>query len=99
MSGLANPYLAIAASLACGYLGMVEGLKPSAPVEGSAYRYAPSLPQHLGDAISKLNNAKALKKVLGERFVTCFEEVKVYEMEQYRRVISSWEREFLLLNV
>ena len=95
----ANPYLAIAASLACGYLGMVEGLKPSAPVEGSAYRYAPSLPQHLGDALSKLNHAKALKKVLGERFVSCFEEVKIFEMEQYRRVISSWEREFLLLNV
>ena len=28
----ANPYLAIAASLACGYLGMVEGLKPSEPI-------------------------------------------------------------------
>ena len=27
----ANPYLAIAASLACGYLGMVEGLKPTEP--------------------------------------------------------------------
>ena len=27
----ANPYLAIAASLACGYLGMIEGLKPTGP--------------------------------------------------------------------
>ena len=27
----ANPYLAIAASLACGYLGMIEGLKPTEP--------------------------------------------------------------------
>jgi len=32
-----NPYLVIAATLACGYLGMVEGLKPSKPVKGSAY--------------------------------------------------------------
>ena len=31
------PYLAIAASLACGYLGMVEGLKPTEPIAGSAY--------------------------------------------------------------
>ncbi len=28
----ANPYLAIAASLLCGYIGMVEGHNPSAPV-------------------------------------------------------------------
>ncbi len=27
----ANPYIAIAASLACGYLGMIEGLQPSDP--------------------------------------------------------------------
>ncbi|MBP0575983.1 glutamine synthetase, partial [Mycobacterium tuberculosis] len=33
----ANPYLAIAASLACGYLGMIEGLTPEEPIEGSAY--------------------------------------------------------------
>ena len=32
-----NPYLAIAASLLAGYLGMVEGLKPSEPLTESAY--------------------------------------------------------------
>ncbi len=95
----ANPYLAIAGSLACGYLGMTEKLKPNAPVEGSAYRYAFTLPQHLGDALSKLNYTKPLKQVLGTRFIDALQEVKVYEMQQYRRVISSWEREFLLLNV
>jgi glutamine synthetase len=95
----ANPYLAIAASLACGYLGMTEGLKASSPIEGSAYRYAFTLPRHLGDALYKLNHTRALKQVLGERFVDALQEVKDYEMEQYRRVISSWEREFLLLNV
>lgn len=94
-----NPYLAIAASLACGYLGMVEGLEPTTPIEGNAYRYAASLPQHLADALSKLNHAKSMKQVLGERFCKGYEEVKLYEMQQYSRVISSWEREFLLLNV
>ena len=28
----ANPYLAFAASLACGYLGMMERIKPTDPV-------------------------------------------------------------------
>jgi len=40
----ANPYLAIAASLACGYLGMIEGLQVSDPVTGAANEEAPEPP-------------------------------------------------------
>lgn len=94
-----NPYLCIAASLACGYLGMMEKLKPTDPIEGSAYRYASSLPINLDEAMSKLNYSRPLKKVLGQRFVEAFMAVKEEEQVQYRKVISSWEREFLLLNV
>ncbi len=36
----ANPYIAIATSLACGYLGMVEGLQPSEPISGIRARAA-----------------------------------------------------------
>jgi glutamine synthetase len=95
----ANPYLAFAASLACGYLGMVERIKPSDPVEGSAYRYAHTLPINLDEALDKLNYTKALKQVLGEKFVEAYQDVKFEEMQNFRRVISSWEREYLLLNV
>jgi glutamine synthetase len=95
----ANPYLAFAASLACGYLGMVERIKPSDPVEGSAYRYAHTLPISLDEALDKLNYTKSLKQVLGEKFVEAYKDVKFEEMQHYRRVISSWEREYLLLNV
>lgn len=95
----ANPYLAFAASLACGYLGMAEKLKPSEPVEGSAYRYAHTLPISLDEALDKLNYAKSLKAVFGEKFVEAYRDVKYEEMQHYRRVISSWEREYLLLNV
>ncbi|HSR71272.1 MAG TPA: glutamine synthetase family protein, partial [Kiloniellales bacterium] len=49
----ANPYLAIAASLACGYIGMTQRLKPRSPVEGSAYRLAHTLPRTLFDALSR----------------------------------------------
>ncbi len=94
-----NPYLAFAASLACGYLGMVEKLKPSDPVTGSAYRYAHTLPISLDEALDKLAYTKPLKQALGEQFVEAYRDVKYEEMQHYRRVISSWEREFLLLNV
>lgn len=95
----ANPYLAIAATLACGWLGMTEKIEPNNPVEGNAYRFAFSLPRHLSDALSKLNHSRPLKDVLGDRFVAAVNEVKNLEYDAYQKVISSWERENLLLNV
>jgi glutamine synthetase len=95
----ANPYLAIAASLACGYLGMVEKIEPSRPVEGSAYKLPIGLPRHLEDGLQRLSRAKALKEVLGQRFVTVLTAIREAENEEYLKVISPWEREFLLLNV
>ena len=94
-----NPYLAFAASLACGYLGMMERSKPTDPVTGSAYRYAHTLPISLDEALDKLNYTKPLKAILGEKFVEAYSDVKFQEMQHYRKVISSWEREYLLLNV
>jgi glutamine synthetase len=94
-----NPYVAIAASLACGYLGMVEGLEPRAPVEGSAYRLAHTLPRHLYDALNRLNACKPVREVLGQRFIDTVNLVKSAELDAYQEVISSWEREHLLLNV
>jgi glutamine synthetase len=94
-----NPYLAIAASLACGYLGMVEELEPTKPVEGSGYRLAHTLPRTLYDALHRFSRSSGLKRVLGEDFVQVVTAVKDAELEAYQRVISSWEREHLLLNV
>ena len=95
----ANPYLALAASLACGYLGMVQALEPGDPVVGSAYRYAFSLPRHQSDALNKFNACKPLREILSEKFVAAVTYVKQAEYDAYQRVISSWERENLLLNV
>lgn len=95
----ANPYLAMAASLACGYLGLVEEIEPSAPIETSAYSLAAKLPRHLEDALLRLNRAKPLKEILGQRFVDVFTAVKLAESNAYQKVISAWEREYLLLNV
>ncbi len=95
----ANPYLAIAASLACGYLGMTEKLDPQPPVDGSAYRLPHSLPRTLYDALSRFNNSKPVKTVLGQKFIDAVTMVKDRELLAYQQVISSWEREHLLLNV
>ncbi len=96
----ANPYLAIAASLACGYLGMVENLTPTRAMEGNAYessRY--QLPRHILDAVVRFRASSDLKEVLGEEFVSLFSDVKASEHDAYQQVISPWERQHLLLNV
>ena len=95
----ANAYLAIAASLACGYLGMKEGLKPTEPLTGSAYDLPYSLPRSLEESLRLLRECEPLITLLGERFVLAYTAVKESEYETFLKVISSWEREHLLLNV
>ena len=95
----ANSYLAIAASLACGYLGMIEGLKPTDPISGSAYELPFSLPRNLEDSLRLLRECRPLIDLLGDRFVLAYNAVKQTEHDAFLQVISSWEREHLLLNV
>jgi len=95
----ANPYIAIAVSLACGYLGMVEGLKPTDPVTGSAHDMPFGLPRSLDEALARLRQCEPLVRLLGTPFVDAYTIVKQAEYEVFLQVISSWEREHLLLNV
>lgn len=94
-----NPYLAMAATLACGYLGMVEQLTPSEPTTDSAWNVAHELPRHLEDAIERMRACAPMREVLGDSFIDAFCAVKELEYATYNRVISSWEREHLLLLV
>src|SRR5258708_16109959 len=79
----ANPYLAIAASLACGYLGMVEALRPSEPIAGSAYDLAIALPRTLAEALRLLRESKPLVDLFGDRFVLPYTAVKESEYETF----------------
>ena len=95
----ANPYLAIAASLICGYLGMIEKTEPTDPIAGCAYEMPYELPRSLEGALEKLNACDPLIDILGKNFVTAYTSVKESEVSTFIQVISSWEREYLLLNV
>ena len=95
----ANPYLALAASLACGWLGIQNAIEPTAPSEDSANEGLIELPRGLLEAVALMENEPALKEVLGEEFIHLYAGVKRAEFETFMQVISPWEREFLLLNV
>lgn len=94
-----NPYLAIAVSLACGYLGMKNRIDPLEPHAGDAYTEPLTVPRSLEAALRLLDDENDLKTVLGPSFVRAYQAVKGHEFEAFNKVISSWEREHLLLNV
>ena len=96
-----NPYLAIAASLASGYLGMQAGLKPTDPATGiTAEEGDPvEVSRSLEEALRLLEDCPELQEVLGPHFVQAYIGVKRAEFETFNQVISSWEREFLLMTV
>lgn len=95
----ANPYLAMAMTLACGYLGMKNRIKPKAEMKGDAYLSAYALPRSLGEALDWLRRDSDLHDVLGHEFITVYTEIKELEFAEFMKVISPWEREHLLLHV
>lgn len=95
----ANPYLSIAASLVCGYIGMVERMQPPKSITGNAYNRARTLPRTLEAALDRFSHCRPVKQLLGEDFFDLFYAIKETELFAYQSVISSWEREHLLLKV
>jgi glutamine synthetase len=93
----ANPYLAIAAALISGYLGIEEAIEPTAPEGGNAYNHARTLPKTLEEAMERFSACSPVRILLGEPFFRSFAAIKEAELEAYRGVISSWERDHLLL--
>jgi glutamine synthetase len=95
----ANPYVALAATLACGYLGIKNHIEPTPECKGDAYLGDFQLPRSLGEALALLRGERDLAAVLGESFITVYTEVKEIEYAEFMKVISPWEREHLLLHV
>jgi glutamine synthetase len=94
-----NPYLALAATLACGYLGMVEGVAASDPIDGSAYDLPCSLHRHQCAALDAICNSEAMRKTLGDEFVTLYCALKDAEYREFQEIVTPWEREILMFNV
>ncbi|MEK0163109.1 glutamine synthetase family protein [Phaeobacter sp. JH20_36] len=94
-----NPYLGIALSLACGYLGLMEEKRPRKQFKGNAYDGDGDIPQVMGEALDLFEEATALHEVLGPEFARVYSIVKRAEYDEFLQVISPWEREHLLMNV
>jgi glutamine synthetase len=95
----ANPYLAMTATLASGLLGMRQKLQPTEPHRGTANDEDVAVARTLEEGVRQLNDTPELQQMIGELFMRAYAAIKLDEFEEFNRVISSWEREHLLLQV
>lgn len=92
----ANPYLAIAASLAAGLHGIEQGLLPTPAIQGEFE--VPdhlSLPCTLHAAIDRLKRSSLARELFGEEFIAGYIATKTQELTSFFDEITPWERRVL----
>jgi glutamine synthetase len=88
----ANPYLAIAASIASGLWGIEHKIEPPEPVVGSAYgQELESLPGSLADASYRFRHCEVARKIFGDVMVDHFAATRDWEWQQYSQAVTDWE--------
>ena len=87
-----NPYLAMAASLACGLEGIERGAEPPEPAV-NAYEAAGAkpLPRNLTEATRLFKGSEFARKWFGDDFVDHYCLTREWEVRQYEKAVSSWE--------
>jgi glutamine synthetase len=92
----ANPYLAMAVSLACGLRGMKEKLSPSIPVDDrDGYEFPREIAIGLESAITQLKLSKHAREIFGDAFIDAFCNVKEIELAHFMHEVGSWDRRYL----
>ena len=74
-------------------------MKADDPVEGSAYDLPFSLHPHICASIDAMKMSDAIRKTLGDEFVTLYCSLKETEYREFQSIITPWEREVLMFNV
>jgi glutamine synthetase len=93
----ANPYLAAAAVVGAGLLGIEEKLKLGAPIKGNAYEKQESLPTavqfptNLRDSVENLRASKVAKSLFGKEFVEHYISTREWEVREYEKAITDWQ--------
>ena len=93
----ANPYLAIAASLAAGLYGIEHELGPTAPIHSEIH--APgelSLPCTLHAALERLKRSQLAKELFGKSFIEGYIASKGMELISFFDEITPWEWRLLV---
>jgi len=95
-----NPYLQFAIMLAAGMDGIKNGIYPPDPIEKDIYKMGPverkklgidSLPENLGEALSRMAESKLVKETLGDHIFQHYLHLKNMEWDEFRISVTDWE--------
>ena len=96
----ANPYLALAVSLAAGLDGIQQKMTPGKGASGNQYEMAEGekekagimvLPRDLKESLELFEHSEYMRKVLGDHIYTKYIEAKRKEWESYQKFVTQWE--------
>ena len=88
----ANPYLAIAASLAGGLYGLENELNLNEDASTNAYSTLKKpLSRNLEQALNRLEKSKVASKYFGEEFIKLFLAIGRNEISLYEEAVTDWE--------
>ena len=92
----ANPYLAIAASLAAGLHGIEQRLEPAPAIQGEfEVPEHLSLPCTLHAALERLKGSALARELFGAEFIEGYAATKALELTDFYNEITPWERRVL----
>ena len=91
----ANPYLALAAAVGAGLVGLERKWEPEDEITGNAYEQQHpahlALPRTLWDAAQALKASDAARALFGNEFVDHFAASREWEEREFRKHITDWE--------
>ena len=92
-SGLSNPYLSAAATLAAGLLGIKQEreLQPMSDGPSEDDPDLPPFPKTLDAALEALAVDESMQDMLGREFCHLFTTVKQFELDRFHEHITDWE--------
>ena len=85
-----NPYLGIAASLACCYLGLEDQERPDKQYRGDAYDSAEPIPYDLFTAMDIFDDAKRLHEALDPEYARVYSIVNRTDYSALLHVLFTW---------
>ena len=80
-------------------LGINNKLEPTGETKKNAYNVNLSLPETMTIALDLFSRSKEIKEIYGDIFIELFCAIKELEVGEYNKIVTSWEREYLLINV
>jgi glutamine synthetase len=99
-TGLSNPYLASAALLGAGLLGIIDELElePPAAKPAEEDESKPKLPTSVEESLLALEGDQKIVELLGDEFVTAYAVMRRHELQRLADHVTDWElQEYLEL--